>query len=258
MIQMQVDLNADMGESFGPWKMGDDAALLETVTSANIACGGHAGDPDVMAKTMGIALSKGVGIGSHPGFVDIQGFGRRRITMPLSSLQNSIRVQVGATLGMANALGATVRHVKLHGALGNMTSEDEAMAHGCYQAALSAHPDAILMVLAATAQERAARSLGARFACEIFADRAYNDDATLVDRSLPGAVIHDAELAGQRMVDMVKAQAIITESGKRIETPIDSICCHGDTPEAVEIAASVRRALEAAGIRVAMFAGRAG
>jgi len=258
MIQMQVDLNADMGESFGPWKMGDDAALLETVTSANIACGGHAGDPDVMAKTMGIALSKGVGIGSHPGFVDMQGFGRRRITMPLSSLQNSIRVQVGATLGMANALGATVRHVKLHGALGNMTSEDEAMAHGCYQAALSAHPDAILMVLAATAQERAARSLGARFACEIFADRAYNDDATLVDRSLPGAVIHDAELAGQRMVDMVKAQAIITESGKRIETPIDSICCHGDTPEAVEIAASVRRALEAAGIRVAMFAGRAG
>lgn len=255
---MQVDLNADMGESFGPWKMGDDAALLETVTSANIACGGHAGDPDVMAKTMGIALSKGVGIGSHPGFVDIQGFGRRRITMPLSSLQNSIRVQVGATLGMANALGATVRHVKLHGALGNMTSENEAMAHGCYQAALSAHPDAILMVLAATAQERAARSLGARFACEIFADRAYNDDATLVDRSLPGAVIHDAELAGQRMVDMVKAQAIITESGKRIETPIDSICCHGDTPEAVEIAASVRRALEAAGIRVAMFAGRAG
>ena len=255
---MQVDLNADMGESFGPWKMGDDAALLETVTSANIACGGHAGDPDVMAKTMGIALSKGVGIGSHPGFVDIQGFGRRRITMPLSSLQNSIRVQVGATLGMANALGATVRHVKLHGALGNMTSEDEAMAHGCYQAALSAHPDAILMVLAATAQERAARSLGARFACEIFADRAYNDDATLVDRSLPGAVIHEAELAGQRMVDMVKAQAIITESGKRIETPIDSICCHGDTPEAVEIAASVRRALEAAGIRVAMFAGRAG
>lgn len=255
---MQVDLNADMGESFGPWKMGDDAALLETVTSANIACGGHAGDPDVMAKTMGIALSKGVGIGSHPGFVDIQGFGRRRITMPLSSLQNSIRVQVGATLGMANALGATVRHVKLHGALGNMTSEDEAMAHGCYQAALSAHPDAILMVLAATAQERAARSLGARFACEIFADRAYNDDATLVDRSLSGAVIHDAELAGQRMVDMVKAQAIITESGKIIETPIDSICCHGDTPEAVEIAASVRRALEAAGIRVAMFAGRAG
>lgn len=253
---MQVDLNADMGESFGPWTMGDDAALLETVTSANIACGAHAGDPDVMAKTMGIALQKGVGIGAHPGFADLQGFGRRRIPMPLASLQNSIRVQVGASLGMARALGAEVRHVKLHGALGNMTSEDEDMARGCYEAALSAHPDAILMVLAATAQERAARSLGARFACEIFADRAYNEDATLVDRSLPGAVIHDADLAGRRMVEMVKAQAIITASGKHIETPIDSICCHGDTPEAVEIAASVRRTLEAEGITVCTFDGR--
>jgi UPF0271 protein len=251
---MHVDLNADMGESFGPWTMGDDAALLQVVTSANIACGAHAGDADVMARTMGIARDRGVGIGAHPGFADLQGFGRRRISMPLASLQNSIRVQVGATLGMANALGASVRHVKLHGALGNMTSEDEDMARGCYEAALSAHPGAILLVLAATAQERAARSLGARFACEIFADRAYNDDATLVDRSLPGAVIHDAEQAGQRMVEMVRAQAIITQSGKRIETPIDSICCHGDTPEAVEIAASVRRMLEADGITVTRFA----
>ena len=254
---MQVDLNADMGESFGPWKMGDDAALLETVTSANIACGAHAGDPDVMATTMGIALEKDVGLGSHPGFPDIQGFGRRRMQMPLDSLKNSIRCQVGASLGMANALGAKVRHIKLHGALGNMTSEDEEMARGCYEAALSAHPDAIIVVLAATAQERAARSLGARVACEIFADRAYNDDATLVDRRQPGAIIHDPEIAGKRMVEMVQAQAIITDSGKRIETPIDTICCHGDTPEAVEIAARVRRTLEDAGITVTRFEGRA-
>ena len=253
---MQVDLNADMGESFGPWVMGDDAALLDTVTSANIACGAHAGDPDVMSETMKVALEKGVGIGSHPGFPDIQGFGRRRMQLPMTSLQNTIRCQVGASLGMARALGTELRHVKLHGALGNMTSEDEDMARACYEAALSVLPDAILVVLAATAQERAARSLGARFATEIFADRAYNDDATLVDRRLPGAVIHDATLAGQRMVEMVKAQAIITDSGKRIETPIDTICCHGDTPEAVEIAASVRRALEADGIAVATFAGR--
>lgn len=255
---MEVDLNADMGESFGPWKMGDDAALLNTVTSANIACGAHAGDPDVMATTMSIALEKGVGIGSHPGFADIQGFGRRRIDIPLTSLQNSIRCQVGATLGMANALGAKVRHIKLHGALGNMTSENEDMARACYEAALSAHPDAIIMVLAATAQERAVRSIGAAFACEIFADRAYNDDATLVDRRKPGAIIHDAEIAGRRMVEMVKAQAIITDTGKRIETPIDTICCHGDTPEAVEIAASVRRTLEAEGITVKAFDGRTG
>lgn len=255
---MQVDLNADMGESFGPWTMGDDAALLGTVTSASIACGAHAGDPDVMAATMGIALEKGVGIGAHPGFADIQGFGRRRIDMPIKSLQNSIRCQVGASLGMARALGAEVRHIKLHGALGNMTSEDEELARACFEAALSVQPGAIIMVLAATAQERAARSLGASFACEIFADRAYNADATLVDRRLPGAVIHDAALAGRRMVEMVRAQAIITDDGTRIETPIDSICCHGDTPEAVEIAANVRRTLEAAGITVKAFDGRTG
>ena len=255
---MHVDLNADMGESFGPWNMGDDTALLETVKSANLACGAHAGDPDVMATTMGIALEKGVGVGSHHGMPELQGFGQRRIQMPLASLQNSIRCQVGATLGMAAALGAKVRHIKLHGALGNMTSEDEEMARACYEAALSAHPASLLVVHAAPAQERAARSLGARFACEIFADRAYNDDATLVDRRLPGAVIHDADLAGKRMVEMVKAQAIITDSGKRIETPIDTICCHGDPPEAVEIAASVRRTLEAEGIAVKTFEGRTG
>lgn len=252
----QVDINADMGESFGPWKMGDDAALLKTVTSANIACGAHAGDPDVMAATMKMALENGVGIGAHPGFADLQGFGRRRMTVPRASLQNSIRFQVAASIGMAKSLGAEVRHVKLHGALGNMTSEDMSLARDCYEAALSVDPNLIVMVLCATAQERAVRDLGCAWAGEIFADRAYNDDATLVDRSKPGAVIHDAELAGQRMVEMVNEGAIITESGKRIETSIDTICCHGDTPEAVEIAASVRRTLETAGIIVTRLNGR--
>lgn len=252
----QVDINADMGESFGPWKMGDDAALLKTVTSANIACGAHAGDPDVMAATMKMALENGVGIGAHPGFADLQGFGRRRMTVPRASLQNSIRFQVAASIGMAKSLGAEVRHVKLHGALGNMTSEDMSLARDCYEAALSVDPNLIVMVLCATAQEQAVRDLGCAWAGEIFADRAYNDDATLVDRSKPGAVIHDAELAGQRMVEMVQAGAIITESGKRIDTSIDTICCHGDTPEAVEIAASVRRTLETAGITVTRLNGR--
>lgn len=252
----QVDINADMGESFGPWKMGDDAALLKTVTSANIACGAHAGDPDVMAATMQMAIDNGVGIGAHPGFNDLQGFGRRRMTVPRASLQNSIRFQVAASIGMAKSLGAKVRHVKLHGALGNMTSEDIDLARACYEAALSVDPDLIVMVLCATAQEKAVRELGCAWAGEIFADRAYNDDATLVDRSKPGAIIHDADLAGQRMVDMVKAGAIITESGKRIDTSIDTICCHGDTPEAVQIAASVRRTLEEAEIKVSQFPGR--
>ncbi|QJF52869.1 LamB/YcsF family protein [Roseobacter ponti] len=254
----RVDINADMGESFGPWNMGDDASLLKTVTSANIACGSHAGDPDVMAATMKLAMQNGVGIGAHPGFADLQGFGRRRMTVPRASLQNSVRFQVAAAIGMAKSLGGHVRHVKLHGALGNMTSEDESLARDCYEAALSVDPDLIVMVLCATAQEAAVRDLGCAWAGEIFADRAYNDDATLVDRSKPGAVIHDAAEAGRRMVEMVQAGAIITASGKRIETSIDTICCHGDTPEAVEIAASVRRTLEAEDITVQTLEGRWG
>ncbi len=248
-----VDLNADMGESFGPWKMGDDAALLKIITSANIACGGHAGDADVMASTMSIALQNGVGIGAHPGFMDLAGFGRNRISMPRATLQNQIRYQVAASIGMARSVGAEVRHLKLHGAIGNMTSEDEQMAKDLYEAALSVAPDLIIMVLAATAQQRAVEALGCPFAAEIFADRAYNDDATLVDRSKPGAVIHDADLAGKRMVEMVKAGAIITESGKHIPTRIDTICLHGDTPEAVQIAGSVRSSLESAGITLRKF-----
>jgi UPF0271 protein len=252
----RVDLNADMGESFGPWKMGDDARLLQTVTSANIACGAHAGDPDVMAETMRLALENGVGIGAHPGFADLHGFGRNRLSLPRASLQNSIRYQVAAAVGMARSIGATVRHLKLHGALANMASEDEKLAHDLYEAALSVEPDLIVMVLAATAQEDAVRALGCLYAGEIFADRAYNDDATLVDRSLPGAVIHDPAVAGKRMVDMVQAGAIITESGKRIETAVDTICLHGDTPTAVEIAQAVRGTLESAGITLKQFDGR--
>ena len=250
-----VDLNADMGESFGPWKMGDDASLLKIITSANIACGGHAGDADVMAETMRMAQENGVGIGAHPGFMDLAGFGRNRIQMPRATLQNQIRYQVAASVGMARSMGAKVRHLKLHGAIGNMTSEDAQMAENLFEAALSVDPDLIVMVLAATAQQEAVEKLGCKWAGEIFADRAYNDDATLVDRRQPGAVIHDAERAGSRMVEMVKAGAIITESGKRIETRIDTICLHGDTPEAVEIAASVRKQLEAAGITLKQFEG---
>ncbi|MFK7761836.1 MAG: LamB/YcsF family protein [Roseobacter sp.] len=252
----RVDLNADMGESFGPWKMGDDASLLQTVTSANIACGAHAGDPDVMAATMRLAAQNGVGIGAHPGFADIQGFGRQRMSVPRASLQNSIRYQVAAATGMARSVGANVRHLKLHGALANMASENEDLARDLYEAALSVAPDLIVMVLAATAQERAVLALGCSYAGEIFADRAYNDDATLVDRSLEGAVIHDPNIAGARMVKMVEAGAIITESGKHIPTGIDTICLHGDTPTAVQIARSVRGALEAAGVTVTTFDGR--
>ncbi|KIC15684.1 MULTISPECIES: LamB/YcsF family protein [unclassified Leisingera] len=238
-----VDLNADMGEGFGAWSLGDDAGLLDIVTSANIACGFHAGDPDVMAATMKHAVAKGTGIGAHPGFPDLQGFGRRRMSVPRETLGNMVRYQLGAAQAMARAAGGAVRHLKLHGALANMAAEDLTMARACYQAALSVDPEIIVMVLAGTAQQQAARELGCKTACEIFADRAYNDDATLVDRSLPGAVIHDPAEAGRRMVEMVREGAIITASGKRIETRIDTICLHGDTPAALAIATAVRRAL---------------
>jgi 5-oxoprolinase (ATP-hydrolysing) subunit A len=251
-----VDLNADMGESFGPWVMGNDLSLLDIVTSANIACGFHAGDPDVMAGTMRAASERGVGIGAHPGFADLQGFGRQRMSLPGEGLSNLIRYQVGAAQGMARSIGAEVRHLKLHGALANMASTDKSMALTCYRAALSVAPDIIVMVLAGTAQEVAVRELGCAAACEIFADRAYNDDATLVDRSLPGAVIHDASRAAARMVEMIQAGAIITESGKHIRTRIDTICLHGDTPAAVQIASSTRQALENAGVSVGQFRGR--
>lgn len=253
---MRVDLNADMGESFGAWRMGDDAALLRSVTSANIACGGHAGDADVMAATMSLAHQGGVGIGAHPGFMDLAGFGRNRMSVPRSTLQNQLRYQVAASVGMARSIGAKVRHLKLHGALANMASEDPVLARDLYEAALSVDPELIVMILAATAQQQAVEELGCAWVGEIFADRAYNDDATLVDRSREGAVIHDPALAGARMVAMVQARAIITDSGKQIPAAIDTICLHGDTPTAVLIAQSVRAALEGAGISVQTFDGR--
>ena len=254
-MTLPVDLNADLGESFGPWPMGSDEALLEVISSANIACGVHAGDWDVMAQTMARAVRSGVGIGAHPGFPDLQGFGRREMQMPLPSAANLVRWQLGAAQAMARAAGGEVRHLKLHGALANMAARDEALATACFEGSLSVAPDLILVVLAGTAQQPAAARLGARVACEIFADRAYNPDATLVDRRLPGAVIHDPALAADRVLRMVRAGAILLEDGTPIPARIDTICLHGDTPGAVEIARAVRAALTGAGVAVARFDG---
>lgn len=254
-MTLSVDLNADLGESFGPWPMGNDEALLEVISSANVACGIHAGDWDVMARTMARAVRNGVGIGAHPGFPDLQGFGRREMQMPLASAANLVRWQLGAAQAMARAAGGGVRHLKLHGALANMAARDEALAAACFEGALSVAPDLILLVLAGTAQQEAARKLGARVACEIFADRAYNPDATLADRRLPGAVIHDPAQAAERMLRMVGAGAILPDEGDPIPTRIDTICLHGDTPGALEIAQAVRGALTRAGIAIARFGG---
>ncbi|RJE83471.1 LamB/YcsF family protein [Paracoccus onubensis] len=250
---MRVDLNSDMGESFGPWVMGDDNALLDIVTSANIACGFHAGDPDVMARTMSLAHARGVGIGAHPGFADLQGFGRRRIRLGAEELGNMVAYQVGAAIGMARMAGVELRHLKLHGALSNMATDEPELARICYDAVLKVDPSLVLVVLAGTALEAAARDLGAAYASEIFADRAYNDDASLVDRGQPGAVLHDPDEAGKRMVEMIREGAIITGSGKRIPCRIDTICVHGDSAQAVAMAATVKKTLTDAGIEVKRF-----
>ncbi|WP_296426838.1 5-oxoprolinase subunit PxpA [Yoonia sp.] len=247
----KVDLNADMGEAYGPWTMGDDAALLDIVTSANIACGFHAGDPDVMAQTMKTAVAKGVSIGAHPGFADLKGFGRRPLPLPHDEIANAVAYQLGAAQAVARRAGGTVRHLKLHGALSNMASVDTTLARACYQAALDVDPDIIIMVLAATAMESVVRDLGCNWAGEIFADRAYEDDATLVHRSKPGAVLHDAEVAAARILAMLEIEAIISESGKQIPCRIDTICLHGDTPDAVKMARGIRTHLANAGITLA-------
>jgi UPF0271 protein len=255
LMTLRVDLNSDMGEGFGPWKMTDDAGLLKIVTSANIACGFHAGDADTMAATMGLAAKAGVGIGAHPGFPDLQGFGRRQMQVPLPTLANMVRYQVGAAQAMARAAGGVVRHLKLHGALSNMACTDAAMARACYEAALDVAPDIIIMGLAATEMETVCRDLGCKWAGEIFADRAYNADGTLVDRRLPGAMIHDGAEAARRMVDMVRKGAIITDDGTKLTTRIDTICIHGDSAAAVAFSNEVRKGLEAAGIAISQFDG---
>ncbi len=253
---MTVDLNADMGEGFGPWPMGSDAELLDVITSANIACGFHAGDPDVMAATMVRAVKAGVGIGAHPGFPDLQGFGRRRMSLKPDEVRHLVAYQLGAAQAMARLAGGNVRHLKLHGALANMAAEDVNLAKAAYEGALAVDPDIIVMVITATQQQAAVEQLSCRWAGEIFADRAYNDDCTLVDRSNPGAVIHAPEVAAKRVVAMVKAGGIISESGQVIPAAVDTICLHGDGATAVKIAKAVRQALLDEGIELAQFQGR--
>ncbi len=249
-MQRHVDLNSDMGEGFGPWRMGDDAALLQTITSANIACGFHAGDADVMAATMAAALANGVGIGAHPGLPDLQGFGRRNMAISHDEAANLVAYQLGAAQALARRAGGQLRHLKLHGALSHMAVADPALARACFEAALAVDPEIVLVVLAATPMEAVARELGANWAGEIFADRAYEDDARLVARGKPGAVLHDADHAAERILAMLKEGAIIAESGRRIPARIDTICLHGDTPEAVEMARALRARLEAAGLEI--------
>ncbi|MEY8882422.1 LamB/YcsF family protein [Donghicola sp. XS_ASV15] len=246
-----IDLNADMGESFGPWTMGDDAALLQVISSANVACGFHAGDPVVMAQTIAQAKAAGVAVGAHPGFDDLQGFGRRDLKLTEAELTVLVQYQLGAFMGMAAAAGVPVAHLKLHGALANMCARDLEMALVCYRAAMTVAPNLRLFVIAGTQQQRAAEQLGASFSAEIFADRAYQDDATLVPRGQAGAVLHDPAEAAERVLQMVQERCVIAQSCQRVDVPVDTICLHGDTQGAIDMARAVRAKLEQAGVQIA-------
>lgn len=249
-----VDLNSDMGEGFGPWQMGDDAAMLDIVTSANVACGWHAGDPIIMHRTAEIAKAKGVAIGAHPGFGDLWGFGRRVIRGDsMADLEKQMAYQIGAMQACAALAGHKVTHVKAHGALGNMINDDEDMALAIGRAIKAIDPGLVYVVMPGLPTERAADKLGLAVAREVFADRTYDDSGNLTSRKVAGAVIHDAALAAERVLRMVQDQQIVTVTGKVLDVAIDTICVHGDNSAAVAMARSVRDRLEAAGIAVKPF-----
>jgi UPF0271 protein len=249
-----IDLNCDCGEGFGAYRIGDDDAMLDIVTSANVACGFHAGDPEIMAKTFKAAKVKGVAIGAHPGFPDLWGFGRRRLPFTAGEIERLVAYQFGAANALATYAGARLGYVKVHGALSNIAEEDETIALAIARAVKVVEPRLGFLAPAGTKLETAGLSQGLAVAREIYADRAYTDAGRLVERSRPGAVLQDTGDAAERVLAMVLERAIITISGKRVAAGIDSICLHGDSPNAVAMAKAVRTRLEQAGIALAPFA----
>ena len=251
-----VDLNSDLGESFGAWSMGDDAAMLDIVTTANLACGFHGGDPLVMWRACELAKAKGVAIGAHPSFFDIWGFGRRPIQGERpADIEKQCIYQIGALRAIAAAVGIPVTHVKPHGSLGNMAAVDEGLAMAVARATQTVDKGLHLMVMPGNCLEKAGLKLGLPLIREVFADRTYDEAGNLTPRSQPGAVIHDAATATARVLAMVQDQAITATTGKRLPARVDTICVHGDNPEAVAMARSIRQALEQAGIAVRPFVG---
>lgn len=248
----RVDLNSDMGESFGAYTMGDDASMLKIVSSANIACGFHGGDPLVMDTTLRCAKENGVGAGAHPSFIDSWGFGRRPILGERpEDIEKILVYQIGALVAMAAHVGHTVTHLKPHGSLNNMACVDAGLAMACAKAARTADWDLILVAMPGTEMEKAGEKLGLRVAREVFADRAYTDEGHLVSRKIEGSMIHDPEAAARRVVRMVEDQEVVSITGKRVPVRVDTVCVHGDNPAAVATATLIRETLKAAGIAIA-------
>jgi len=245
----RFDFNCDMGESFGAWTMGLDAEVIRHVTSANVACGFHAGDPATMRLTVALAESHGVGIGAHPGFPDLQGFGRRNLAASPREVRDDLVYQIGALTAFTAA--KKLQHVKPHGALYNMAVSGGELARAIGEAILETDPSMILVALAGSRWADEAERMGLRVVREAFADRAVQADGTLVPRSKPGAVIHDRQHVIERSVRLATEGTVVAITGEVVEMRAGTLCLHGDTPGAVGLAAALKDALEKAGIRLA-------
>ena len=244
----KIDFNCDMGESFGMYKMGFDEEVIQHITSANIACGFHAGDPMWMRHTVNLAERHGVAIGAHPSFPDLNGFGRRNMIVSPEEAKNDVTYQVGALQAFTS--DKKLQHVKPHGAMYNMAVNDESLAQAICESLLEIDPNLILVALAGSRWIDIAEDMGLKVAREIFADRALNADGTLVSRSQPGSVIHDIDEVVERSLNMVTEGKATAINGDDIEVQADSLCLHGDTPGAVNMAAALKRELEAAGVKI--------
>jgi UPF0271 protein len=244
----RIDFNCDMGESFGVYTLGLDADILEHITSANIACGFHAGDPAWMRRTVARAEARGVGVGAHPGFADLRGFGRRNLNATPDEVRDDLVYQVGALTAFTRA--KRLQHVKPHGALYNMAVPGGPLADAIADAVLEVDPGLILVALAGSAWAARAETRGLRVAREAFADRAVNADGTLVSRSRPGAVLHDPAQVIERSLQLVTEQHVTAVTGETVEFHADTLCLHGDTPGAVDLAAALRLAFERAGVEL--------
>lgn len=245
-----IDLNCDMGESFGAWTMGNDEALMQYISSANIACGFHAGDASIMRKTATLAMQKGVAIGAHPGFADLQGFGRRNMALNAQEVYDICIYQIGAMLNTCKAIGAHLHHVKPHGALYNMAAKDAAMAAAIAQATKDSREDLILYGLSGSLLISEAEKIGLITASEVFADRTYQADGSLTPRTQPNAMIEDADKAVAQVIRMVKEQTVVSTEGKIVPIKADTICVHGDGPHAVAFAQVLNEKLKAEGLIV--------
>jgi len=243
---LRIDLNCDLGEGFGRYDLGEDAAMMALVTSVNAACGFHAGDPDVMARTVLLAKQNGVALGAHPGYPDLQGFGRRQMRMASQEIANAVCYQLGALDAFARVAGMKLRHVKPHGALYNLASQDTATAQAIAQTVHSYDPNLILVGLAGSELPRMGRAVGLRVADEGFPDRAYLSNGQLMPRNMPGAVIIAPEEVARNALRLVEEG--ITLHGEKVS--IETLCLHGDNPEAIENARAVRHAMESAGVAI--------